>query len=92
MVWAQPCQFLLPFPSFIFGICLPYFTCSALILLSGVIEVLINSGRQMEAINLAYAFELTEQFDPVSLLKAYLKDAKKASQVKGGNMSPGSQV
>eukprot|EP00268_Persea_americana_P045847 TRINITY_DN469_c0_g1_i1.p1 TRINITY_DN469_c0_g1~~TRINITY_DN469_c0_g1_i1.p1 ORF type:complete len:544 (-),score=139.84 TRINITY_DN469_c0_g1_i1:245-1876(-) len=57
----------------------------------GVIEVLINSGRQMEAINLAYAFELTEQFYPVSLLKAYLKDAKKASQVKGGNMSPSSQ-
>lgn len=92
MIWTVNCiSFFCPF-LFSLLACLLYFMCFALILLSGVIEVLVNSGRQMEAINLAYAFELTEQFDPVSLLKAYLKDAKKASQVKGGNMSPGSQV
>lgn len=57
-----------------------------------VVEVLVNSGRQLEAINLAYAFELTDKFDPVSLLKAYLKEARKGSQVKAGNASPVAQV
>ncbi|CAL9203560.1 unnamed protein product [Musa hybrid cultivar] len=56
-----------------------------------LIEVLLNSGRQIEAVNLAYAFKLTEQFPPVPLLKAYLKEAKKVSQVKAGSMSPGAQ-
>ncbi|XVF81331.1 hypothetical protein PTKIN_Ptkin15bG0147400 [Pterospermum kingtungense] len=52
----------------------------------GVIEVLVNSGRQIDAVNLAFAFELTEQFSPVPLLKSYLKEARKAS--KPGNASP----
>ncbi|KAL5997937.1 hypothetical protein ACLOJK_008871 [Asimina triloba] len=56
----------------------------------GVIEVLVKIGRQMEVVNLAYAFELTEQFPPVPLLKAYLDDAKKASLV-NGNTSPAAQ-
>ncbi|XAR60870.1 hypothetical protein NMG60_11034406 [Bertholletia excelsa] len=55
----------------------------------GVINVLINSGRQIDAINLAFAFELTEQFSPVSLLKSYLAEAKKVSSpVRCGNASP----
>ncbi|KAG9446857.1 hypothetical protein H6P81_012985 [Aristolochia fimbriata] len=54
----------------------------------GVIDILINSGRQIEAVNMAYAFELTEQFAPVPLLKSYLKDARKTSQIKAGNASP----
>lgn len=37
---------------------------------------------------MAYAFGLTEQFAPVPLLKAYLKDVKKTSQAKAGNTSP----
>lgn len=60
---------------------------------SGVIEVLVNSGRQIDAVNLAHAFELTEKYSPVPLLKSYLKDAKKAaSPVKPGNTSPTAQV
>lgn len=60
---------------------------------SGVIEVLVNSGRQIDAVNLSYAFELTEQFSPVALLKSFLKEARKASSpVKSGNMSPTAQV
>ncbi|KAK8674335.1 hypothetical protein V6N13_112627 [Hibiscus sabdariffa] len=52
----------------------------------GVIGVLVNSGRQIDAVNLAFAFDLTAQFSPVPLLKAYLKEAKKASSpVKPGN-------
>ncbi|XP_043696594.1 FRIGIDA-like protein 3 [Telopea speciosissima] len=58
----------------------------------GVIEVLVNSGRHIDAVNLAYAFEHTDQFSPVSLLKNYLKEARKASTpVKSGNMSPTAQ-
>ncbi|KAJ6680680.1 FRIGIDA-LIKE PROTEIN [Salix purpurea] len=55
----------------------------------GVIEVLVNSGRQIDAVNLAFAFDLTEQFSPVPLLKSYLKEARKvSSSVKPGNASP----
>lgn len=58
-----------------------------------MIEVLINSGRQIDAVNLAFAFELTEQFSPVALLKSYLKEARKASSPsKPGNTSPTVQV
>jgi hypothetical protein len=42
---------------------------------------------------LAYAFGLTEQFEPVQLLKAYLRDVKKVSHAtKNVKMSPGAQV
>lgn len=57
----------------------------------GVIESLVNSGRQIEGVNLACAFELTDQYSPVPLLKTYLKEARKGSQVKAGSMSPGAQ-
>ncbi|CAI0459519.1 unnamed protein product [Linum tenue] len=55
----------------------------------GVIEVLVNSGRQIDSVNLAFAFELTDQFSPVPLLKSYLKDAKRSSPpAKPGNAGP----
>lgn len=54
--------------------------------------MLVSSGRQIDAVNLAFAFELTEQFSPVPLLKSYLKEARKASPVKPGNASPTAQV
>ncbi|KAJ8458393.1 hypothetical protein OPV22_031319 [Ensete ventricosum] len=57
----------------------------------GLIEYLLNSGRQIEAVNLVCAFKLTEQFPPVPLLKAYLRDTRKVAQVKAGSMSPGAQ-
>ncbi|KAJ8568672.1 hypothetical protein K7X08_028205 [Anisodus acutangulus] len=40
----------------------------------GVIDVLVSKGRYIDAVNLAFAFELTEQFSPVSLLKSYLNE------------------
>ncbi|XP_015947707.1 FRIGIDA-like protein 3 [Arachis duranensis] len=59
----------------------------------GVIEVLVNSGRQIDAVNLSFAFNLTEQFSPTDLLKSYLKDAKKAaSPSRCVNSSPTTQV
>ncbi|XP_044503135.1 FRIGIDA-like protein 3 [Mangifera indica] len=55
----------------------------------GVIKALVNSGRQIDAVNLAFAFQLTEQFSPVPLLKSYLKEVRKASSPgKVGNVSP----
>ncbi|PIN17479.1 hypothetical protein CDL12_09857 [Handroanthus impetiginosus] len=55
----------------------------------GVIDVLIKNGRQIDAVNLAFAFDLTGQFPPTSLLKSYLSDAKKVpSAAKPGNTSP----
>ncbi|KAL8525935.1 hypothetical protein ACS0TY_015236 [Phlomoides rotata] len=56
----------------------------------GVIDVLVKNGRQIDAVNLAFAFELTEQFSPISLLKMYLSEAKKVSSpAKPGNASVG---
>ncbi|KAJ8561463.1 hypothetical protein K7X08_033940 [Anisodus acutangulus] len=58
----------------------------------GVIDVLVSKGRYIDAVNLAFAFELTEQFSPVSLLKSYLNEASKSSSpVKSGNASPAVQ-
>uniref|UniRef100_A0A0D9XBK4 FRIGIDA-like protein n=1 Tax=Leersia perrieri TaxID=77586 RepID=A0A0D9XBK4_9ORYZ len=57
----------------------------------GVIGVLVENGRTIDAINLAYAFELTNQFEPVELLKAYLKEVKSVPHVKTGKMSPALQ-
>lgn len=58
-----------------------------------MINVLLNNGRQIDAVNLAFEFGLTEQFSPVSLLKSYLIDAKKVSSpVRNGNTSSTVQV
>ncbi|XWS33540.1 hypothetical protein CRYUN_Cryun22dG0091800 [Craigia yunnanensis] len=51
----------------------------------GVVELLINSGRQIDAVRFIHAFQLTESFSPVPLLKAYLKNLRRNSQGKGGN-------
>ncbi|XP_051131850.1 FRIGIDA-like protein 3 [Andrographis paniculata] len=55
----------------------------------GVIHVLVRNGRQIDAVNLVFACELTHQFSPISLLKSYLFEAKKVHSVsKSGNTSP----
>ncbi|EYU46076.1 hypothetical protein ABFS82_04G075600 [Erythranthe guttata] len=59
----------------------------------GVIDVLIKNGRHIDAVNLAFAFELTDQFSPISLLKSYLSEARKVqSSAKPGNASPTSST
>ncbi|KAJ0245482.1 FRIGIDA-like protein 3 [Hirschfeldia incana] len=58
----------------------------------GVIEVLVNSGKQIDAVNLAFAFGLTEQFPPVELLKCCLTEASRSSsQGRPGDASPAVQ-
>ncbi|TYI60526.1 hypothetical protein E1A91_D10G110900v1 [Gossypium mustelinum] len=51
----------------------------------GLVELLINSGRQVDAVRFIHTFQLTEKFPPVPLLKMYLKDLRRNSQGKGGN-------
>ncbi|XAR51332.1 hypothetical protein NMG60_11005932 [Bertholletia excelsa] len=52
----------------------------------GVVEALVNGGRQVDAVHFVHAFRLTESFPPVSLLKTYLKDLRRNSQGKPGNL------
>lgn len=58
-----------------------------------VIESLVKDGKQIEAITFATEFGLLDHFEPVPLLKAYLRDARKAVQntLKGGNNATAAQ-
>ncbi|GMY11852.1 FRIGIDA-like protein 3 [Fagus crenata] len=46
----------------------------------GLVESLVNSGKQINAVRFIHVFELTESFPPVPLLKSYLKDLRRNSQ------------
>ncbi|GAB2279613.1 hypothetical protein Dimus_014256 [Dionaea muscipula] len=50
-----------------------------------IVQTLINAGRQVDAVHFIQAFELTENYPPVPLLKTYLKDLRRNSQ--GGSSS-----
>lgn len=50
-----------------------------------LVELLINSGKQIYAVRFIHVFELTQAFPPVPLLKTYLKELRRNSQGKGGN-------
>ncbi|CAL5422502.1 unnamed protein product [Camellia sinensis] len=49
-----------------------------------VIKALVNCGKQIDAVHFIHAFQLTESFPPVPLLKTYLKDLRD-SQGKPGS-------
>jgi len=51
-----------------------------------VVETLINNGKQIAAVHFIQAFQLQESFPPVPLLKGYLKNRRRNSQVKTGNV------
>ncbi|KAK6163980.1 hypothetical protein DH2020_000844 [Rehmannia glutinosa] len=69
--------------------CFSLLLSAVAIVVKSVIDVLVKNGRQIDAVNLAFAFELTDQFSPISLLKSYLSEAKKVpSAAKPGNVSP----
>lgn len=50
-------------------------------------ELLINKGKQIAAVHFIHAFQLQESFAPVPLLKVYLKNQRRNSQVKTGKVS-----
>ncbi|XP_044469706.1 FRIGIDA-like protein 3 [Mangifera indica] len=49
----------------------------------GVVESSVNSRKQIDAVHFIHAFQLTESFPPVPLLKTYLKNCRRNSQGKG---------
>lgn len=50
-----------------------------LFFLADMIEELINRGQQVDAVHFTYEVGLVDKFPPVPLLKAFLKDSKKAA-------------
>lgn len=59
---------------------------------AGIVEFLINSGKQIDAVHFIHAFQLMESFPPVPLLKTYLKELRRNSQGKGVSSGGGRQV
>ncbi|XP_059643993.1 FRIGIDA-like protein 3 [Cornus florida] len=51
-----------------------------------VVETLINIRKQIDAVHFVHAFQLTESFPIVPLLKTYLTEQKKNSQEKSSNL------
>ncbi|KAJ6805098.1 truncated FRIGIDA-like protein 1 [Iris pallida] len=48
--------------------------------LSEVVQKLSSKGRQLDAVKLVYAYNVTDKFPPVPLLQAYVKHSKKMAQ------------
>lgn len=59
-----------------------------------IIGELIKNGQEIEAVYFASESDLTERFDPVSLIKSYLRNSKKnaTSILKNGNYSNAATV
>ncbi|KAG9459280.1 hypothetical protein H6P81_003788 [Aristolochia fimbriata] len=57
--------------------------------LSGTIDELIKNGKEIEAVYLANDCGLTQQFPPIPLIKAYLKNSRRNANnvLKNGNYS-----
>ncbi|XP_050365383.1 FRIGIDA-like protein 3 [Argentina anserina] len=49
----------------------------------GLVESMIRIGKQIDAVHFIHAFELSESFPPVPLLKTYLKELRRNSQGDG---------
>lgn len=55
-----------------------------------MIKELISRGQQLDAVHFTYEVGLVDKFPPVPLLKAFLKDAKKAAaSIMEDHYSPG---
>jgi hypothetical protein len=59
------------------------------LLFPDIIDELVKSGKEIEAVYFASEAGLTERFSPVSLIKLYLKNSKKNAStiLKNGNNS-----
>ncbi|XP_074308811.1 FRIGIDA-like protein 3 [Silene latifolia] len=55
----------------------------------GLVEKLLNSGRQIDAVHFIHAFQLSGTVPSVPILRTYLKDIRRNSQ---GNGSAGLQI
>ncbi|KAK6947030.1 Frigida-like, partial [Dillenia turbinata] len=52
----------------------------AALLVADLVQKLINNGKQLVAVKFVYEFGLAEKFQVVTLLKEYVKEAKKLAQ------------
>lgn len=52
-------------------------TCA--LVFADIIEELISKGQQVDAVHFTFEAGLVDKFPPVPLLKAFLKDSKKAA-------------
>ncbi|KAK9273072.1 hypothetical protein L1049_017879 [Liquidambar formosana] len=54
-----------------------------------IIDELVKSGKEIEAVYFAYESRLTERFPPVTLLKSYLRNSRRnaTNMLKNGNYS-----
>ena len=55
---------------------------------------LAKEGKQIEALSFAHSFGIMDRVQPIPLLKAYLKEARRTAQsiLKTGNSSAAAQV
>ncbi|RAL39977.1 hypothetical protein DM860_008117 [Cuscuta australis] len=53
--------------------------------ISGVVQALINRGKEIDAAHFIHAFQLTESFPIAPILKAHLKDLRRSLQGKGAS-------
>ncbi|XP_016201675.1 FRIGIDA-like protein 3 [Arachis ipaensis] len=51
-----------------------------------IVDLLINEGTQIAAVHFIHSFQLEEAFPTVPLLKVYLKNLRRNSQVRAGNV------
>lgn len=54
---------------------------------AGLVENLVNSGRLIDAVHFAHAFQLTERYPPVPLLKKHLEETIERSVAVSGQVS-----
>lgn len=69
-------------------------TPASILLVADLLGALNCKGRQLDAVKFIHALNLMDKYPPVPILKAYLKESKKAAQEvrKKGNNSNKSQV
>lgn len=62
--------------------------------ITDVVDRLAKEGKQIEALSFAHAFGIMDRVQPIPLLKAYLKEARRTAQsiLKTGNSSAAAQV
>ena len=64
------------------------------VFVTDIVDRLAKEGKQIEALSFAHSFGIMDRVQPIPLLKAYLKEARRTAQsiLKTGNNSAAAQV
>lgn len=64
------------------------------VFVTDIVDRLAKEGKQIEALSFAHSFGIMDRVQPIPLLKAYLKEARRSAQsiLKTGNNSAAAQV